>query len=328
MPPLHVFTGDHAAATVRAALKVPVGETLVQHDVISCGPVIAFESRDEWIRRRDDFWNEVCGGPALEEFPEDLVIDAEKLARSDRVTLWVGAGLSDRLLLPTVLKLADLVKLTLPPLEIVEITTHRSLSVPVLGWGALRADDVGRPAAKPVTSDHRALAQRAWAGLTGRSPTSLLHALEALDDDAALQAAMCSLIGRYPDATMGLSHWDAALLSAIGRDGADASTVIGGAIGANHYWLDPVGDVYLFWRLRRLASPDLRQPLVTLSGDTNVMRHCRVTPTPFGLDVRDGRANHVTVNGIDDWVGGVHLRQPTGSPWYRRGDQLLSQSSL
>lgn len=322
---LHVFTGDSAAATVRAALNIPVTDTLIQHDVISCGPVKAFQSRDEWIRTRDDFWVEVCGGPALEEFPEDLAIDAEKLGRADSLTLWIGAGLADRLLLPSVLRLAELVGITLPPIQTMEVATHRTLSVPALGWGMLRPEDVGKPVGQPVTRERHLRVQRAWAGLTAQTPTSLLRALDTIDEDGPLLSAMCTLIGRYPDAASGLSHWDAALLSGVATSGADAFTVIGGAIGANHHWLDPVGDAYLFWRLRRLALPALAKPLLTLGGDPNIMRHCRVTPTEFGIAVRDGRANHVEINGIDDWIGGVHLRAPAGSPWYRRGDGLLPQ---
>ena len=327
MTPLHIFTGDAAAMTVGGALAIPENQLLIQHDVIACGPLPAFASRGEWISTRDDFWQEVCGGPELEEFPNDLVIDAGEIGRADRVTLWIGAGLSDRLLLATVLRLSDLVGFDLPPLETMEITGHKTLSVPVLGWGMLRANDVGRPIARAVDTHQILRARRAWAGLTAPTPASLRSCLDAIDDDSELAAAMFTLIGRYPDATSGLSHWDAALLAAMSSAESNAFTVIGGAIGANHHWLDPVGDSYLFWRLRRLADPALNEPLLTLSGDRNTPRNCRVMPTAFGIEVRDGRASHVAVNGVDDWIGGVHLRQATGSPWVRRGDELIQSLS-
>lgn len=323
---LHVFTGDHAATRIRGAIGIAASDTLIQHDVISCGPVRSFESRDEWIRVRDDFWNEVCGGPNLEEFPEDLVIDAEKIARYDRVRLWVGAGLSDRLLMPAVLRLADITRLTLPPMEVASITSHRAISVPVLGWGMLKPDMVGKPAATLAGPEALMHARRAWAGLTAQAPSSLLTTLDLIEADDALLAAMSTLIWRYPDAQRGLSYWDAALLAAIPNTGSDALTIIGGAIAANHHWLDPVGDVYLFWRLRRMASQSLVKPLLRLTGGTDVMRTCRVSPTAFGIDVRDGRANAAAINGVDDWIGGVHLRQAHGSPWYRDGDRLLHAS--
>src|SRR3954469_18621666 len=98
---LHLFTGDAAAGTIREALGLAPTECLIQHDVISCGPVSNFASRDQWIATRTAFWMEVCGGPSLEEFPDDVVAEAGRLREADRLILWVGAGLSDRLLLPS-----------------------------------------------------------------------------------------------------------------------------------------------------------------------------------------------------------------------------------
>jgi hypothetical protein len=324
---LHLFTGDAPAETVRASLRIPQGEALIQHDVISVGPMPAFASRDEWLRTRDDFWEGVGGAPEIEEFPHDLVVEAERLQSATRLVLWVGAGLSDRLLLPSVLALADIMRMDLPPIETVEITSHASLRVPVLGWGMLRPADIGNPARAPLSMDGRIRARRAWAALTATSPASYLHALETVEEDDALLAALSTLIERYPDAVRGLSHWDSALLASIPDSGADVFNVIGGAIGANHQHLDPVGDLYLFWRLRRLADSALPQPLLTLSGDLGQMRHCTVTPTPFGRRVRDGTTSHVAVNGIDDWIGGVHLRSPAGSPWYRRNGELIPDNT-
>jgi hypothetical protein len=113
----------------------------------------------------------------------------------------------------------------------------------------------------------------------------------------------------------------------VSNGGSDAFTVVGGAIGANHHWLDPVGDMYLFWRLKRLASEGLTQPLLRLTGTTTTARGCRVTPTEFGIAVRDGRANHVEANGVDDWIGGVHLLSDHGSPWCCRDGGLERATS-
>ncbi len=328
MANLHLFTGDHAADTVRAALRIPAGEFLIQHDVISVGPVKAFASRDEWLRTRDDFWEGVGGAPDLEEFPHDLVIEAERLASATRLVVWIGAGLSDRLLLPSVLALADAMKLTLPPIETAEIVSHPSLKVPALGWGMLRPSDVGQPKRTALATEGRIRAKRAWAALTATTPASYLHALETLEEDTDLLAALSTLIERYPDPVRGLSHWDAAILSSLPDSGSDVFNIIGGAIGANHHHLEPVGDMYLFWRMRRLADETLAQPLMTLTGDFGALRHCRAKPTDFGRKVRDGKANHVDINGIDDWIGGVHLRSSAGSPWYRRNGELIPKSAL
>lgn len=325
MANLHVFTGDHAADAVRTALRIPAGEYIVQHDVISCGPVADFQSREEWIAERLGFWAGLDDGEPFESFPNDLVNEAARLGRADKLVLWVGAGLSDRLLLPSVLKLAAIEKLELPPIEVAEIITHPSLSVPVLGWGMLRATDIKNPRMRAVDLAEREAAIAAWGALTANDPTALLEFLENSSDSAQVNA-MSTLIERYPDVVRGLSHWDASLLAATPDAGSSAFAIVGGAIGANHHHLDPVGDMYLFWRLRRMMF-GAREPLLTLSGDLKSMKDCHVMPTELGKAVRDGRANNASVNGVDDWIGGVHLHATTGSPWFRRSGELLAQAT-
>jgi hypothetical protein len=327
MATLHLFTGDSAAGTITEALGLSSHECVVQHDVISCGPVRDFASREEWIAARGRFWMEVCGGPTLDEFPGDLVGDAERLRGADRLVLWVGAGLSDRLLLPSLLALAGLIELPLPPIEVAAIRSHRSLKVPVLGWGMLRATDIGRPDRVLVDADEVARARAAWNGLTATTPNGYLQAMDGLDEDADLLAAMSVLIERYPDAVTGLSHWDASLLACVPDTGASGLTIIGGAFGANHHHLDPVGDLYLYWRMRRLASSALNEPLLRMEGEVSVMSQSRFMLTDFGRAVRAGQASQVAVNGIDDWVGGVHLRAAKGSPWYRRNGTIIQKDS-
>ena len=87
---------------------------------------------------------------------------------------------------------------------------------------------------------------------------------------------------------------------------------------------DLVGDAYLFWRLRGLGASGLAHPLVALSGDPYDMRECEVAITEAGESVLACRANAIELNGIDDWVLGVHLDSRQGSVWYRKGNTLIS----
>jgi len=86
---------------------------------------------------------------------------------------------------------------------------------------------------------------------------------------------------------------------------------------------DMVGDGYLFSRLRRLADPALRAPLAALSGDPTSMRTCEAEITDIGRAVFEGRENFVKLNGIDDWVLGVHLDSTIGKVWYRQDVELV-----
>jgi hypothetical protein len=61
-----------------------------------------------------------------------------------------------------------------------------------------------------------------------------------------------------------------------------------------------------------------RLPLVELERSANLPRDLREEPlaiTQAGRDVAAGRRDHVALNGIDRWKGGVHLVGDGRSPW-------------
>ena len=52
------------------------------------------------------------------------------------------------------------------------------------------------------------------------------------------------------------------------------------------------------------------------------MLDCEVELTSFGEEVSAGNTNNVYENGIDDWIGGVHLTDE-GYVTFRSGDSLV-----
>jgi len=86
---------------------------------------------------------------------------------------------------------------------------------------------------------------------------------------------------------------------------------------------DPVGDVWLFWRLHRLSAPGLDRPAATLAGTRTAMAGTEVRLTEDGRQMLHGQLNFVALNGIDDWVGGVHLDSRAGRLWFRNGGTLV-----
>jgi hypothetical protein len=89
--------------------------------------------------------------------------------------------------------------------------------------------------------------------------------------------------------------------------------------------VDLVGDLYLFSRLRGLASSDLAHPLVTISGDPDDPRSGEVVLTDAGDSELAARANAVELNGIDDWILGVQLDSKRGSVWYHKECTLVAR---
>jgi hypothetical protein len=83
-----------------------------------------------------------------------------------------------------------------------------------------------------------------------------------------------------------------------------------------------MGDTSFARIARKLADAD--EPLLTLTplaGDEGPL-HTIVSPTPFGRAVAVGEADHVRTNGIDSWIGGVHL-SGHGPLWRLDGAEIV-----
>jgi hypothetical protein len=321
---LHVTNGDAAAGGLLVGLGCGRAAILVSRDVLSCGPLPALGAFDDWRRQRDRFW---AGLVADAGTPEPLAVDPgssrdlldnlRALAEADTVTVWVGRALSDQLTLALLVQLAARAGADSARLRVVQFGDE------VIGMGALRPEQIAaHPAARPLARAELAALEAAWAAVTAPDPGALLAFLGTAPP--SLGPAFERLLHRYPDAGSGLSRWDAELLAHVEPQGTEAFTVLARTLADNVRELDCVGDTYLAWRLARLADP--RQPFPALAIDGPLAsgrrnRHVRLTAP--GLDVRAGRRNHVALNGIDDWVGGVHLQSSAGRFWFRRGDTLV-----
>ncbi len=84
--------------------------------------------------------------------------------------------------------------------------------------------------------------------------------------------------------------------------------------------VDMIGDLEMFDRI--IAMSEAEHPLVTIDGDVEEgMRACKATLTADGRAVLAAEKNAVELNGIDEWIGGVHLTAE--SVVYRLGANLL-----
>ena len=167
----------------------------------------------------------------------------------------------------------------------------------------------------------------AWRALTSDTPDALLAIAERLDRDVGarnynasdmvrlphLAAALRRQLEEYPDVDHGLSRSERQLCEAL----APGEISLGKLFQASHHaseswtWL---GDWSFAWYAQRLS--DCAKPLVTHPNGTRVVAPARdyqgfwertVVLTPFGHDVVRARADAIAVNGIDRWIGGVHL---------------------
>jgi hypothetical protein len=84
-----------------------------------------------------------------------------------------------------------------------------------------------------------------------------------------------------------------------------------------------LGDTWCFDRMTRLAVA--RVPLIGVEPPARpVDHHTRLRLTDAGRRVLDGQADHVELNGVDRWIGGVHL-EGHDVPWrWSEGTEAIS----
>jgi hypothetical protein len=324
MTQIDVVPGESAARTVAEALG-PSRQVVPLVDCLTLGPLHPLEDLPEWTSRRRSFWRHIY--PA-QELSDEVISPTSVLADAESITVWLGTGPNDQLALAWLLMVLD--KLGRGPAAVGVIqfpdwvfTRTRTPSLALLNSGQLKSH------ADPVllTDTELDVLRQAWAAATSPNPDLLTTFLSRKDGCLpVLRSALSQLIWRYPDSGSGLSRWDFRLLANIREHGPRAIMALGHTLSAPGWDDDPVGDGWLFWRARRFASESLAHPLVKLFGSLSDYREATVEVTPAGHAVLAGSANAFDLNGVDDWVGGVHLSSEQGRVWVRENENLVRRS--
>jgi hypothetical protein len=150
------------------------------------------------------------------------------------------------------------------------------------------------------------LATRAWAAFRAPSPAGLSAIAAArLGELRFLGEAFDRLSREYPATRDGLPLTDRRLLAAVADGAPDAGTAF---VRAQARETRPyLGDTTCFARMDRMA--DGPHPLLRLDPPGRpVERATGVHLTGTGARVLAGQADQINLNGIDRWIGGVHLR--------------------
>jgi hypothetical protein len=323
---LHIVAGDSAAGTLRVAHRLDRSRLLINEDPISVGPAVATEDVALWCKTHEQFVVEVyTDWPefSFDHYSENgLLSNVQRLSDVADKIVWAGMGLPDQFSLAWVTFLFRCFGFDSSALHVVQFE-HLQSGQAVLGIGELSAERMREYSPSPtrLITDDIAEYQKAWTVYTSNDPADLLSYLNTPARIPVLHRAMQRLVYRYPEKRSGISDCDEQILKYTLEKGPRAAQIVGYTMGFNQSE-DCFGDSYLFARLRKLSRDELKSPLLTLSGDPTNMRTCEARLTEFGRDVLFKRANATERNGIDDWIGGVHLH---GSrPFaHREGEKLV-----
>jgi hypothetical protein len=243
----------------------------------------------------------------MRQFTErDQALEAN---RGGEYVLWFEADLYDQLQIAEIL--ARLAGLGVPAERVTLICIGEHAGIARFGGlGELTAGQLRElphtNACARLTPAALELATRAWAAFRAPAPDGLAAVAAArLGELRFLGEAFDRLSREYPATRDGLSLTERRVLAAVadGAPGAGAAFVRAAARETRPY----MGDTTCFGRMDRMAEGP--RPLLRLDPPGRpVERTTGVGLTGTGARVLAGEADQIALNGIDRWIGGVHLR--------------------
>jgi hypothetical protein len=308
--PLHVTNGDSAAAGLR---EIGLGRVLPWRDALHDGPVPDVDDAElRTVRAR---FLVGADGPAAQRAQRMLAErDATLDAHHDGAyVLWFEADLYDQLQIAQILAL--LARRGVPASAIMLICIGEHLGIAHFGGlGELRPDQLGAlraTAAAPLTDAALRLASDAWAALRASDPRRLAPIAAARSGELRFMGEAFDRLSReYPWTRDGLSLTERRSLAAVaeGVSSAGAAFMRTMAREARPF----LGDTLAYRAMDRLAGA--RVALLDVDPPGAVRPGTRVALTDAGRRVLEGDEDHVALNGLDRWIGGVQLRGDA-VPW-------------
>jgi hypothetical protein len=252
---------------------------------------------------------------ATRQFTErDQALEA---GRDGEYVLWFEADLYDQLQLTEILARLAVLGVPAECITLICIGEHPGIAR-FGGLGELTAEQLRElprtNACARLTPAALELATRAWAAFRAPAPAPAgLAAIAAtrLPDLRFLGEAFDRLSREYPATRDGLPLTDRRVLAAVADGAPDAGTAF---VRAQARETRPyLGDTTCFARMDRMA--DGPHPLLRLDPPGRpVQRTTGVHLTRAGARVLASQADQIALNGIDRWIGGVHL-EGHHAPW-------------
>ena len=317
---LHIHNGDSTANKMKEA-GFP-GEHFAFREALATGPAPRGLSSDEWLAVRANYLAEDTA-LGVEEVKKDLSRMDEALrnvSAHDEVVMWFEHDLFCQINLIHLLDRFSNEELGDAKLSLICVGEFPGVEN-FRGLGELTAEQMASlfDTRHGVTGAETSLARRAWEAYRSPGP----EAIETLlgEDTSALpylRGAMLQHLARFPSVRNGLGRAENKLLELIQKGQSDFMRLCPAFFDAEPAY--GLGDFQVWRDLERMARA--RQPLIIIDGldDSSSRRTpARTHKTSFeitetGKEVSEGRADFVALNGIDLWLGGVHLND-NGDLW-------------
>ncbi|MBA2564999.1 MAG: RNA polymerase subunit sigma-24 [Gemmatimonadetes bacterium] len=321
---LHVLNGD-ATAAVLARSGVP-GDRLPFREALISGPTPFGVRTEAWRSLRAAHLADEAGLDVQDV--ERALLEQEQalegIADHAEVVLWFEHDLFCQVNL--VHLLSRFAELDAPETRISMVDVGELVTVEGFrGLGQLSPEDLVAlfESRREVTEAQTAAAVQAWAAYRSPDPASLEDVLATGTSPLPfLHEALTCHLARFPSVRNGLGHVENVALGRI-ADGVGSFSSLFDEFGVAYpgYGL---GDTQFRACLDRLAVG--RDPLLGLEGNGEDEAHLRYTLTGTGRRVLQNERDFIETNGLDVWLGGVHLRDgATVWRWDERSEELVAQ---
>jgi RNA polymerase sigma factor (sigma-70 family) len=318
---LHITDGESVAGTLRES-SIP-GVVSIYGDLMCEGPAPTGLDVEAWIETRARF---------IADFHDKTLDEAREYVKGcegtlaafseyDEVVIWLDHRLSDQLILIKVLDWFSRRDLGGVRLSLICVGPYSGLDN-FVALGALTMDQLVSLADTrlPVGEAQFRTAQAAWHAFTSPDPTEIERFIAT--DTFVLPFAAAALrrhLEEFPSVDSGLSRTERQALSILSNP---SSLSLGRLCVAVWRQEEAVfmGDTSFYRIMADLSN--VRHPLVQISGKSQ-HEPGNVAITETGRKVLEGKADHVALNGIDRWLGGVHLKgDKTVWRWDRTSERL------
>lgn len=308
---IHFILGAAAGAALRNSVRG--AEVIAMQDWLSLGPLEPIDNPKKWDENRNTYWNKYLGSSTpcnIGDFSK-LIASSNKIERETRVVLWVGPSLNEQLFFVWIVS----------ALQKISIELRNVLFVPMSDFfpevnnlGEVSPENFLQTQKKARELYDAPLILETWECICSNIPQWNLCA-SSVALHYPLLADRLKLMKRcFPSCLNGLDKWSIRLLQAIDVAGPRAVNTIGEIFSLYNDEPDRPSDVLLTAKIFHLSSKNLVYPLVSISGELP-LRTLNVELTDVGKGILQQGLNNVTLNGIDEWVSGVHLLSPPGPVW-------------
>jgi len=335
---IHITNGHSAAGPLRQALRNSRCLVLVHEGWLSYVRVPADRCTNLWRQQRDAYVERYDDeDSASHTWDRSLLYNLDKLQSARQISLWIGPNLEDQLLLAWLIQLLKVVGIDISSLVVKYCGRYSKAGYIYSPPGVLSADDFQAvPSGLPLTAQQVAELDEAWTAITARDPLDLAaFANRQASANPCLLPALKALMHRYPAVGTGLNDWEDLLMYYVTKKiKKSVSHLVGYTMAHDLDWPDWAGSDYLIERILRLADPQLPHPYLQINGPEAhrlsgpiecqyIGMRSELTVTEAGRNAEADEANFVKLNGIDEWIGGVHLDSKSGSVWFRNGERFV-----